>query len=190
MSIGLYFGSFNPIHNGHLIIAEQVINSQLVKEVWFVVSPQNPFKQEKNLLNANHRFHLVQLAIEGENKLKASRVEFGLPIPSYTVNTLTYLNEKYPKEEFKIILGSDGFENISNWKNAEYILKNYSFLIYKRNGHEKIENNTAKFEIIDGPMLMISSTEIRKLIKNKKSIRYLVPDSVMEEIKNNNYYSI
>ena len=129
MSIGLYFGSFNPIHNGHLIIANQIINAGKVDEVWFVVSPQNPFKKENSLLNENHRFHLVQLAIEGENKLKANRVEFNLPKPSYTVNTLVYLKEKYPNKEFKIIIGSDSFENIQKWKNSDHILEHYRFII-------------------------------------------------------------
>lgn len=189
MSVGLYFGSFNPIHTGHLIIAKQVLNEKKADEVWFVVSPQNPFKNENALLNANHRFHLVQLAIEGENKLKASRVEFNLPKPSYTADTLVYLKEKHKDVAFKIIVGSDSFENIDKWKNAAYLAKNHSFIVYERPGHKIKENEKFKIETINGPMISVSSSLIRELIKNKKSIRFLVPDIVAEEIENNNFYA-
>src|SRR6478672_4307435 len=120
--IGLYFGSFNPVHHGHLIIAKHLLNQKLVDEVWFVVSPQNPFKNSGTLLNENHRYFLLQEAIEGEQKLKVSNVEFKLPKPSYTVNTLSYLQEKYPDHSFSIIMGSDSFQNIEKWKNAEVII--------------------------------------------------------------------
>lgn len=188
MIIGLYFGSFNPIHHGHLIIANQIINEKLVDEIWFVVSPQNPFKKENSLLNANHRFHLVQLAIEGENKFKASRVEFNLPKPSYTADTMIYLKEKYPDNVFKIIIGSDSFQNLDKWKNAEQLIKNYEFIVYKRPGVEIMNHTGANFESFEGPLVSISSSLIRGLIKNKKSIRFLVPDIVADEIKNNNFY--
>ncbi|RYD83100.1 MAG: nicotinate (nicotinamide) nucleotide adenylyltransferase, partial [Sphingobacteriales bacterium] len=125
MKIGLYFGSFNPIHHGHLIIANHLINETDLQEVWLMVSPQNPFKASAVLLNEHHRFHLVQTALENETKIKASNIEFKLPKPSYTVNTLTYLKEKYPQHEFYIIMGSDGFQNINKWYNAEVIIKNY-----------------------------------------------------------------
>ena len=117
MKIGLYFGSFNPIHTGHLIIASHVSNYTDLQEIWFVISPQNPFKKSSSLLNENHRKFLVDLAIEGEDKLKSSNIEFKLPKPSYTVDTLLYLNEKYPKHEFSIIIGSDSYLNIEHWKN-------------------------------------------------------------------------
>ena len=113
MKIALYFGSFNPIHNGHLIIANHIVQTENIKELWFVVTPQNPFKIEKKLLNANHRYQLIKFAIDGENKLRASNIEFNLPKPSYTVNTLVYLKEKFPNDEFVIVMGSDGFKNIS-----------------------------------------------------------------------------
>ena len=126
MKIGLYFGSFNPIHTGHLIIATHIINNTDLDEVWFVVSPQNPFKKSSGLLNEQHRLALVKIAIEGEIKLKASNAEFKLPRPSYTVDSLIYLSEKYGKHTFSVIMGSDSFQNISKWKNYEQILSNYN----------------------------------------------------------------
>ena len=121
MKIGLYFGSFNPIHIGHLIIANHAVSETGLNQVWFVVSPQNPFKQSASLLNEYHRLHLIKSAIDGENNLRASNVEFNLPKPSYTVDTLVYLKEKYPEHEFSILMGSDGFENLNKWKNYKVI---------------------------------------------------------------------
>lgn len=188
MKIALYFGSFNPIHHGHLIIANHIINAGVVDEVWLIVSPQNPFKSSSVLLNENHRLHLVQLAVEGEPKLRASNIEFKLPRPSYTVNTLSYLVEKYPSHHFTILLGSDGFQNINKWHNAPVILKNYPLIVYKRPGFEVTETFGADVLVLDAPLLQISSTHIRKLIKEGKSIRYLVPDIVAEEIARQYYY--
>jgi nicotinate-nucleotide adenylyltransferase len=187
MKIGLYFGSFNPIHTGHLIIANHLANNTALDEVWFVVSPQNPFKNTSSLLNEQHRLSLVKIAIEGEIKLKASNVEFKLPKPSYTADTLLYLCEKYPKHIFSIIMGSDGFKNIEKWKNYKYIINNYNIFIYPRPGF-LIKENTKNITIVDAPLLEISSTQIRKNIKEKKSIRYLVTDDVMKEIEANAYY--
>lgn len=188
MLIGLYFGSFNPIHTGHLIIASHLADHTNLDEVWFVVSPQNPFKKSSTLLNENHRYFLVQEAIEGERKLKANKCEFTLPKPSYTIDTLTHLTERYPQHNFKIIMGSDSFQNLAKWKNGNVIAQNYPIIIYRRAGFE-IENPLqADITIADAPLIEISSTRIRELIKNRKSIRYLVPDRVKEEIENNNYY--
>jgi nicotinate-nucleotide adenylyltransferase len=189
MKIGLFFGSFNPVHNGHLIIAEHVLNFTDLREVWFVVSPQNPFKNSNTLLNENHRINLVRTAIEGEDRLKASNVEFKLPKPSYTVNTLAYLKEKYPLHEFAIIMGSDGFQNLHQWKNAQIIIDNYPIYIYMRPGFDINRNGPAKIHTLEAPLLQISSTHIRYLIAEGKSIRYLVPDAVREEIEKNGYYS-
>ena len=189
MRIGLYFGSFNPIHNGHLIIANHIKQNEGLDAVWFIVSPQNPFKQENTLLNVNHRIHLIQLSIEGEAGLSVSSIELKLPKPSYTINTLIYLTEKYPKHQFKIIIGSDGFQNIDKWKNSKEIISNYSFLVYVRPGYEKINHEFAEFKKVDAPLLNISSTLVRNLIKSRKSIRYLVPDVVKEEIDKLGYYS-
>ena len=189
MLIGLYFGSFNPVHNGHLIIASHILNTGLADEIWFVVSPQNPFKNSAGLLNQNHRLHLVQVAIDGELNMKASNIEFKLPKPSYTITTLTYLQEKYSKQQFAIVMGSDGFQNIGKWKNAEAILNNYQIIIYRRPGFVINEQQPERIHIVDAPLLEISSTHIRKLIREKKSIRYLVPDAVKKEIEEENYYA-
>lgn len=188
MKTGLYFGSFNPVHVGHLIIANHILNTGVVNQVWFVVSPQNPFKESSSLLNEHHRLHLIQTAIEGENKLKASNVEFQLPRPSYTVDTLTYLKEKYPNHEFSIIMGSDSFTNIHKWKNYQVILDNHHIHVYLRPGFDILNTLNARITIANAPLLEISSTRIRELIRTKKSIRYLVPDIVMNEIENNHYY--
>ncbi len=188
MNIGLYFGSFNPVHHGHLIVANHILNNNNLHEIWFVVSPQNPFKSSAVLLNENHRLHLVQTALEGETQLKASNIEFKLPKPSYTVNTLAYLSEKYPAHSFTIIMGSDGFKNITKWYNASVIIKNYPVFIYKRPGFEITETYGAAVTVMNAPLLEISSTLIRKLIKENKSIRFFVPDSVKLAIEKNNYY--
>lgn len=188
MKIGLYFGSFNPVHVGHLIIANHVVNNSDIEQLWFVVSPQNPFKQSSSLLNEYHRLHLIQSSIDGENKLKASSIEFNLPKPSYTVDTLAYLKEKYPQHSFFIVMGSDSFLNLSKWKNYEFIVENHPLYIYKREGFPIDNSLKAKIEILDAPLLQISSTHIRELIKQGKSIRYLVTDVVKEEIERNNYY--
>lgn len=188
MKIGLYFGSFNPVHMGHLIIANHIANETAVDQVWLVVSPQNPFKKSNTLLNEYHRLHFIQASIEGETKLKASSVEFKLPKPSYTVDTLAYLQEKYPEHEFSIIMGSDSFSNFPKWKNFELIAKNHLIYIYVRPGFGVDNAIGANIKIVDAPLLEISSTHIRKLLSEGKSIRYLVPDLVNEEILNNGYY--
>jgi nicotinate-nucleotide adenylyltransferase len=188
MKIGLYFGSFNPIHVGHLIIANHIANNTDLQKVWFVVSPQNPLKQSSSLLNEYDRLHLINISIEGENKLRTSNVEFTLPKPSYTVDTLAYLTEKYPEHEFSIIMGSDSFSNIAKWKNYEVILKNHELYIYKRPGFEIDTAFKKDLIILNAPLLEISSTRIRELIKNNRSIKYLVPDIVKEEIERNGYY--
>ena len=182
MKIGLYFGSFNPIHIGHLIIASHILNESDIQKIWFVVSPQNPFKITDNLLNEYDRFHLVQKAIDGDNRLKASDIEFSLPKPSYTVETLAYLKEKYHDHSFSIIMGSDSFQNLGKWKNAEVIIANYPIIIYKRPGFEIDNKWHASIQIMNAPLLEISATHIRELVKTGKSIKYLVPASVEDEI--------
>ena len=189
MHIGLYFGSFNPIHVGHLIIASHAVNTTDLDEVWFVVSPQNPFKLSNTLLNERHRLNLVRAAIEDAPGLKASNVEFKLPRPSYTVDTLAYLHEKYPKYIFSILLGSDGFANLENWKNAAALVKSCKFYIYGRPNFPVKNTLNADVEKLNGPLLEISSTSIRNLIKQRKSIRYMVTDPVRNEIEKNGFYS-
>ena len=140
MKIGLYFGSFNPIHTGHLIIASHIIENTDLKKIWFVVSPHNPLKPAASLLNEYHRLHLVRIAIDGDNRFKASDVEFKLPQPSYTINTLAYLTEMYPTHQFVIIMGSDSYCNLHRWKNYEQLVKNYSIIVYNRPGFVVKEN--------------------------------------------------
>ena len=188
MKIGLYFGSFNPVHIGHLIIANHILNNEPLDEVWFVVSPQNPFKKAAGLLNEQHRLSLVKMAIEGEKKLKATNIEFKMPKPSYTIDTLTILSEKYPHHTFSIILGSDGFQNIEKWKNYKQIINNYNIYIYRRPMFEITKDLAENIKMITAPLLEISSTQIRKNIKEGKSIRYLVTDEVMKEIELKGYY--
>lgn len=188
MKIGLFFGSFNPVHVAHLIIANHILNETEVEKIWFVVSPQNPFKSESNLLNEYHRLHLVRVATEDDNRIKVSDIEFSLPKPSYTVTSLAYLTEKYPEHEFSLIMGSDSFQNITNWKNYEVILKNHFFYVYVRPGFAVNPSQEAKFEILEAPLLQLSATHIRKYIREKKSVRYMVPDKVLEEIEKGGYY--
>lgn len=188
MNIGLYFGSFNPIHIGHLIVANHVVANTDVDKIWFVVSPHNPLKEAHSLLNEYNRLHLVNLAIEGNQKFRASNVEFHLPKPSYTIDTLTYLSEKFPLERFSVIIGSDSFQNIHRWKNYEQLLEHYTFIVYKRPGFEIGDTHGADITVADAPMLDISATFIRNQVRAEKSIKYMVPDAVMEYIERNNYY--
>lgn len=188
MPIGLYFGSFNPIHIGHLIIASHILNATEIKKVWFVISPQNPFKKSGNLLNEFDRLYLVQKAIADDDRLKAVDIEFSLPKPSYTASTLAYLQEKYPGQDFQIIMGSDSFQNLSNWKNADFIIKNYKIIVYKRPGFEVQNTVAADILVMNAPLLEISATYIRQLVRERKSIRYLVPEIIKDEISTNRFF--
>ena len=188
MKVGLYFGSFNPVHAGHLIIANHILNETSLDKLWFVVSPQNPFKTESALLNEYQRLHLLKLATEDDSRIKISDIEFNLPRPSYTSITLSHLQEKYPAYEFSLIMGSDSFQNFHKWKNYEFIVKNYNIYIYMRPGYEIQNHINANITTVDAPLLQISATHIRELIKAGKSIRYLVPDKAREEIEKGNYY--
>lgn len=190
MKIGLYFGSFNPIHNGHLIIAQHVLNETDLKQVWFVVSPQNPFKQQKTLLNEYDRLHLVNLAIQKSTSFKAIDIEFNLPKPSYTIDTLIYLQEKYPQHEFSIIMGSDSLQNLDKWKNAETIMERYPIYVYTRPGFPAIQEGVTELHSLNAPLLEISATHIRELIMEGKSIRFLVPEIVHDEIELAGYYKL
>ncbi|RYY57614.1 MAG: nicotinate-nucleotide adenylyltransferase [Chitinophagaceae bacterium] len=188
MKIGLYFGSFNPVHIGHLIIANHVLNSTPVEKVWMVVSPRNPFKNSNSLLNEYDRLHLVQVAIGEDLRIKASDVEFNLPKPSYTSVTLAHLSEKYPEHEFILIIGGDSLQNLHKWKNAESIINNYPVYVYPRPGFEVAAPAGADIKIIDAPLLELSATGIRELIQQGKSIRYMVTDGVRDEIEKSGYY--
>ena len=188
MNVGLYFGSFNPIHIGHLIIANHILNDTEIEKVWFIVSPQNPFKESRSLLNEFDRLHLVRLATQDDNRIKPSDIEFGLPKPSYTTNTLAFLTEKYAEHRFAIIMGSDSYQNLDKWKNYETIISNYPIYVYKRKGSELITPLKREPIILNAPIIQISASQIRENIKAGKSIRYLVPEIVREEIETRKFY--
>ncbi len=188
MKVGLFFGSFNPIHHGHLMVASFIANHTDLQQVWLVVSPQNPHKTQSSLLNEYDRLHLAQLAIEDDTQIKVSDIEFKLPKPSYTIDTLTYLQEKYPQHQFYVIMGSDSFQNLPKWKNFEALVKNYQFVVYKRPGFEIIEDYGADMQYLEAPMLELSATLIRNNCKDGITIRYLVPEDVRLEIERNNYF--
>jgi len=188
MKVGLYFGSFNPIHIGHLVIANHVLNETDIRKIWFIVSPQNPLKESKTLLNEFDRLHLVRLATQEDNRLKCSDIEFNLPKPSYTSSTMIFLSEKYPDHKFSLIMGSDSYQNLDKWKNFETLISNYPIYVYKRQGH-KVEKTFEKEPIIlNAPIIQISASQIRELVKSGKSIRYLVPEIVREDIETRKLY--
>lgn len=187
--IGLFFGSFNPIHIGHMIIANIMAENTDLNKVWFVVSPQNPFKPSKGLLHEFDRYDMVKAAIADHYKLEVSDVEFNLPKPSYTIHTLAYLTEKFPGKEFKVIIGEDNLENFAKWKNHEQILDQFGLYVYPRphvtNSELKRHSNV---KMIEAPLLDISATYIRNCIKKNKSIRYLVPEPVEQMIRLKHFY--
>jgi nicotinate-nucleotide adenylyltransferase len=192
MDIGLYFGSFNPIHTGHLIIAQHFLNQTGLKQVWFVVTPQNPFKPSSTLLNEYHRLHLVRLGIGDNPGLKVSDAEFHLPKPSYTSVTLAYLEEKFPQMQFSLLMGSDSYQNLPNWHNSGFIRENYPIYVYERPGFppagNEVTGGTVKTTFLKAPYLDISASHIRQLLADRKPITYLVPLAVEAEIDKNNYY--
>jgi nicotinate-nucleotide adenylyltransferase len=190
MNIGLYFGSFNPIHIGHLIVANHIVEHAELDKIWFVVSPHNPLKESHTLLNEYDRIHLVELAIKDNNKFRASNIEFHLPKPSYTIDTLTYLKEKFPLEQFTVIMGSDSYQNLNRWKNYEQLLEQYYIIVYERPGFV-VDTATLppRVKTLQAPLLQIASTHIRHQIKQGKSIKYLVPEAVQSCIEENRYYA-
>ncbi len=188
MEIGLYFGSFNPIHTGHLIIASYAKHTTTLQQVWLVVSPHNPLKVASSLLNEYDRIHLVNTAVQNDSFIKVSDIEFRLPKPSYTVDTLTALQEKYPQHQFSIIMGSDSFTNLTRWKNYEYLVQHYKFYVFKRHGFDIEDDLGAALEIVQAPLLDISSTQIRDFIKKDIPVKYMVPEAVATEIEKNGYY--
>lgn len=188
MRIGLFFGSFNPIHHGHLILANYLYQTGLIDQVWFIVSPQNPFKLKSSLIDEYIRLHLVKLAIDGVPYFRVSDIEFKLTKPSYTIDTLRKLAELYPDKEFSLIVGSDSYENIPRWKSGDSILNEYKILIYRRLGSTQIELSSKSQYLDASPIIEISSTDIREMVKRNQSIRYYVPENVVEEIAKSGLY--
>ena len=187
---GLYFGSFNPVHIGHLAIANYMVEFTGLDEFWFVVTPQNPLKQKANLLNDFDRLEMVKMAVEGDERMQVSDIEFYLPKPSYTIDTLTYLKERNPNRNFKILMGSDNLDNFSKWKNNEIILQNYGVIVYPRPGFNTSSTEQQKNIIIaeGAPQMEISSSFIRNAIKKGKNVRHFLPYKVWEHIEKKGFY--
>jgi nicotinate-nucleotide adenylyltransferase len=194
MKIGLYFGTFNPIHIGHLIIANHMVENSTLDQIWMVVTPHNPLKNKNTLLEDYQRLELVFLATEDYPKIKPSDIEFKLPQPNYTVNTLAHLQDKFPKHTFSLIMGEDNLKSLHKWKNYEVILQNHEIYVYPRintiaTSEENILiKNNSKIHLIDAPIVEISSTFIRENIKKKKNVQPLLPSKVWDYIDHNNLY--
>jgi len=189
MHVGLFFGSFNPVHIGHLALANYMLSFTDMEQVWLVVSPHNPLKDKSSLLNQNDRIHLINLALDFHPGIKASNVEFSLPQPSYTINTLTHLKEKYPEHRFSLIMGQDNLQTFHKWKNYEEILKRYHIYVYPRAGYGASQFDEHKHvHLTQAPIMEISSTFIRDAIKSKKNIRFFLHPKVWEYIESSNLY--
>lgn len=189
MKIGLLFGSFNPIHIGHLIIANYMANHTTLDKVWLVVSPQNPLKKYGDLINTYDRLEMAKLATDNSQNIDVSDVELKLPQPSYTIDTLTHLKEKYPQHEFALIMGSDNLVSLPKWKNFKLILRDYQIYVYPRPGYENTElASHPSVTITMTPQMELSATFIRKSIADKKNIQYFVPDKVLEFIESKSLY--
>lgn len=189
MRVGLFFGSFNPIHVGHLMLAQYMVNFADVDEVWLVVSPQNPFKQDVELADTQHRLNMARLAVGDNEKIKISEVELSLPKPSYTIDTLRALEKEYPESEFSIIMGADNLLGLNRWKEAETLLSRYRIIVYPRPGYEAKEPEGAHIEIVDAPQVDISSTQLRRWIGEGRSVLYFTNDKVIEYFSQNNLYN-
>lgn len=191
MKIGLYFGTFNPIHVGHLIIANHLLENSELNEVWMVVTPHSPHKKKASLLEDYHRLHMIHLATETYDKIKPSDIEFKMSQPNYTINTLVHLNEKYPKNDFCLIMGEDNLKSLNKWKNHELILKDYDIYVYPRISKSEVPEefiNHPRIHKIDAPIIELSSTFIRNSIKEEKSIRPMLDKKVWEYIDHNLFY--
>jgi len=189
MKIGLFFGSYNPIHTGHLIIANYMANHTELAEVWLVVSPHNPLKDKNGLTNMYDRLEMAKLATENAEHLRVSDIEFALPQPSYTIDTLTHLHEKYPEKEFVLIMGADNLVSFKKWKNYEVLLKNYQIYVYPRPGADVAEwENHPAITFTQTPLMEISSTFIRKAIKAQKNVQFFLPDKVIDFIEGKGMY--
>jgi len=183
MKIGLFFGSFNPVHVGHLILAQTALNETELDKVWFVISPQSPFKEKKNLLSEYDRLRMVELAIGDRSDLQASNVEFSLPQPSYTIDTLTHLRDTYPSYEFSLLMGQDNLQYLDRWKNHEAILKYYKIYVYPRVKTKPTSlDDHPSIKLFEAPLLNISASYLRQLVKARKAITYMVGEEVEKYI--------
>lgn len=188
--IGLFFGSFNPIHIGHLIIANYMANYTDLDEVWLMVSPHNPLKKKSNLANMYDRLEMVNLALQQTENVKSSDIEFRLNQPSYTIDTLTHLRDRYPNKDFALIMGSDNLVNLKKWKNYEIILRDYRIMVYPRPGYQDDEMaGHPSVTITETPLMELSSTFIRKSIADKRSVKFFIPDAVADFIESKGLYS-
>jgi len=186
---GLYFGSFNPIHIGHMIIAEYMIEHSDLQEIWFVVSPCNPLKKKSSLLDDRQRLYMVNVAIEDDVRFRASDIEFSMPQPSYTSHTLVRLMEKYPQREFALIMGEDNLQTIDKWLNYQWIMENFDFYVYPRPGYDAGDfKKGPRIHFVDAPQMQLSSTMIRENIKQGKSIRYTLPEKVFQYVDEMGFY--
>jgi nicotinate-nucleotide adenylyltransferase len=189
MKIGLFFGSFNPVHIGHMIIADYMAEFSDLDQVWLVVSPHNPLKPKSTLAPDYDRLHLVRLAIGDHSRLRASDIEFHLPKPSYTVDTLAYLREKHPGKEFTLIMGGDNLVSLPKWKNYEFLLQHYRIFVYRRPQYEQTELvHHPNVHVFEAPLLDISASFVRECRQAGKSIRYLVPDAVYRYLEASHLY--
>ena len=186
---GLYFGSFNPIHIGHLAIANYMLEFSDLEQLWFVVSPQNPLKKKHTLLADYHRLELTRRAVDNDDRFRISDIEFKMPKPSYTIDTLTYLCEKYPGHDFHLIMGADGLKNFHQWKNSQQIQKKFHRLVYPRPGISSEEiSKHSNISLMEAPMMDISSSFIRKSIKEGKDVKYFLPEPTYQYIKEMHFY--
>lgn len=190
--VGLFFGSFNPIHIGHLILANYILENSNMEELWFVVSPQNPFKEKKSLLNDYNRLEMVELSIKNYPKMRASNVEFSLPQPSYTIDTLTYLKEKHPNHSFALIMGEDNLKHLHKWKNSDLLINQHQIIVYPRVYNGKMEDadylQHENITLIDAPIIELSASKIREMIKEKKNVRPMLPPEVFDYLDASNFY--
>ena len=187
--VGLFFGSFNPIHNGHLMLANYLAEYGGLDEIWFVVSPQNPFKDKKSLLADRHRLYMVEMAINGDERFQVCDIEFYMPQPSYTIDTLTRLQERHPNTDFYLICGMDNIESFKKWKNYEMILQYHHLMVYPRKGYssnELVEHPSVT--VVEAPEIEVSSTFIREAIGEGKDVRYFVPKEVYKYIIDMHFY--
>ena len=187
--IGLFFGSFNPVHNGHLMLANYIVEYADLDSVWFVVSPHNPFKDKKSLLDDHHRRDMLELAVKNDERFEVCDIEFYMPKPSYTIDTLVRLSERYPNTDFYLICGTDNLINFHKWKNYQVILDNYKLLVYPRKGYDGGDMlNHKSIQIIDAPEIEISSTFIRKAVAEGKDIRHFMPERSYKYMIDMNFY--